>query len=141
MVPQHFLDALSIADRRRRWDAIFAATHWPDTGIFVLVDRGEVIGFAHICPSRDNEENVGEVTSIYILREHWSRGGGQALMRAALASMRAANFSEATLWVLDGNTHARSFYVANGWTADGADKVDEIGGAEIREVRYRRALA
>jgi hypothetical protein len=57
-------------------------------------------------------------------------------------------YREAILWVLAGNERARRFYEAAGWTLDGAQKTEHIGGAgaaagagtTVTEVRYRRTL-
>ena len=52
--------------------------------------------------------------------------------------LRDDGYEAATLWVLAGNAPARSFYQAQGWTADGAERVDPERGA--LEVRYRLLL-
>ena len=46
----------------------------------------------------------------------------------------------ADLWVLASNTRTKAFYEADGWVADGAEKVEELGGIQINEVRYVRDL-
>jgi GNAT superfamily N-acetyltransferase len=140
-VPQDYLDSLSVEQRRRGW----ANTHDDTTGrvaILVLVDDGAVVGFTHVCPSRDADApvDVGEVTSIYLRRSHWGRGGGRALMAGARDALSERGFAEATLWVLDTNSRARRFYETNGWVLDGAEKRDSIGDTQVKEVRYRRPL-
>ena len=57
-------------------------------------------------------------------------------MRDLLRRLREEGFSEATLWVLAENPHARRFYEAAGWTLDGAVKEDTYFGVTIDEVRY-----
>ena len=47
-------------------------------------------------------------------------------------------FAESVLWVLPGNVRARRFYERAGWTADGAEKISEVFGVTVPEVRYRR---
>jgi len=141
-VPQAYLDTLSIEQRREAWTTIHADTRWPSTGIFVLGADRVVVGFAHVCPSRDTDapQNIGEVTSIYIRRSYWGRGGGRALMTAALSTLADAGFTAATLWVLSSNERARRFYETNGWLLDGSDKDHTIGGRHVTELRYRRSL-
>jgi hypothetical protein len=53
---------------------------------------------------------------------------------------RAVGFRHAVLWVLEGNTQARSFYARTGWAADGARKADVLAGVLVTEFRYRRNL-
>jgi hypothetical protein len=49
-------------------------------------------------------------------------------------------FTEAALWVLEGNIRGRGFYEAAGWQIDGQTLVTEIGGSQLVEVRYRKRL-
>jgi GNAT superfamily N-acetyltransferase len=140
-MPQAHLDSLSVERRAMQWTETLAATDWPAQGILVLEDDGAVVGFASICPWRhDGEDSIGEVAGIYLRQAAWGRGGGRALMSAALASLAAAGFTTAMLWVLDTNTRARTFYEAGGWTADGGPMAATIGGQKVTEVRYRRPL-
>ena len=58
-----------------------------------------------------------------------------------LQRLCAEGYHSATLWVLVTNDRARRFYEAAGWSRDGAEKTERIGGAaSITEVRYRRPL-
>lgn len=108
----------------------------------LVVKHGtEVVGFANVGPSRDeNADGVGEVGAIYLLADHWGQGLGCTLMAAALASVTDFGFEQATLWVLDTNERARRFYEAGGWAPDGATNTDTQRGFPIAEVRYRRRL-
>jgi hypothetical protein len=51
-----------------------------------------------------------------------------------------ARYGDATLWVLDENVRARSFYERGGWRLDGATKDDDRGSFVLKEVRYRTAF-
>ena len=145
-VPQDYLDSLSVEQRRRAWTDIYNDAGNDAGGraaILVLVDDAVVVGFAHVCPSRDAgaPDGVGEVTSIYLRRSHWGCGGGRELMAGARRALAELGFLEATLWVLESNERARRFYAADGWRFDGTEKHAPIGGAQVKEVRYRRSLA
>jgi len=61
-------------------------------------------------------------------------------MDVAMTSLRAAGFRRPTLWVLDSNAAARSFYEHAGWMADGGVKTDDRGSFALVELRYARAL-
>jgi len=67
-VPDAHLDALSVDGRRKAWSRILADTDLPRTGTFVLTDGLDVIGFAHVAPTRDDDlpDSTGEVTGIYV---------------------------------------------------------------------------
>jgi GNAT superfamily N-acetyltransferase len=143
LVPQEYLDSLEVEQRYPVWERILGEAEWPRAGTFVADDGGDVVGFASICPSRDDDEepaSAGELAAIYLLPESWGMGLGRELMTFALSAFSDAAFDEATAWVLDTNSRARRFYEAAGWHADGAVKQDGRRGLVLNEVRYRRAL-
>lgn len=141
LMPQAHLDGLNVDHRQQVWRAILAETGWPRAGALVADAGDGVVGFAHVCPTRDDDRDptsVGEVTSIYVLSDAWRAGVGRALLAAGVASLAEAGFAEATLWVLDTNDRARRFYAASGWRPDGAVKDDDLRGFPLTEVRYHR---
>lgn len=62
------------------------------------------------------------------------------MLRAGLAGLEQAGFSQVTLWVLDANERARRFYQRFGFTDDGTRKDAVLGGATLVEIRYRLAF-
>jgi GNAT superfamily N-acetyltransferase len=73
--------------------------------------------------------------------EKWKKGIGRALLSASLDQVRKCKFDQITLWVLEGNQRARSFYESFGFIHDGAMKDDDDGKSfAVREVRYRLNL-
>ena len=140
LIPADYLDGLmsELPQRTAAWQEwVVSSPTW------VAESAGEVVGFVVWRPSPDDDATPGltaELGALYVLAEHWDRGAGRRLMAAALESMRAEGFQEATLWVLDSNTRARRFYEVGGWAADGATKVDQREGFAVREVRYRTRL-
>ena len=67
-------------------------------------------------------------------------GAGYHLVSTATRALRDSGFTNAFLWVLDGNDRAISFYERNGWHDSGATKIDDFDGDELRERRFERAL-
>ena len=65
--------------------------------------------------------STAEISALYIDPSRWRSGVGRALLAEALARLRAAEWSEVTLWVLAGNAPARAFYERFGFAADGAE--------------------
>jgi ribosomal protein S18 acetylase RimI-like enzyme len=110
----------------------------PGWTTFVADDGDGVQGFVSVGPSRD-ERGLGELYAIYVHPDAWSSGVGRALIERGELELRAS-YDEATLWVLEDNPRARSFYEAAGWSADGATKSDERWGVRARELRYRKNL-
>lgn len=143
LVPQDYLDDLDPARRLPGWERLLAETAWPRKGVLVAETEGNVVGFAGLTPTRDDDEDpasVAEITTIYLTPETWGRGIGKDLMNAALGALTDAGYRQATLWVLDTNVRARRFYEAAGWHGDGAIKRDATRGFPLTEVRYRRLL-
>ena len=134
--PAEDLDGLAIDPER--WRTRF---HVPPPGWTTFVcseDGGEVVGFASVGPSRD-EDGLGELYAIYVEPERWSTGTGRLLIEQSEAQL-CASFTEATLWVLEDNPRARAFYERAGWSPDGGRKSEERWGVHAPEVRYRKKL-
>jgi ribosomal protein S18 acetylase RimI-like enzyme len=112
----------------------------PPPGWTTLVAAAdEVVGFASIGPSRD-EEGLGELYAIYVDPDAWDTGAGRALMERAEQHL-AEEYDEATLWVLEDNARARRFYAVAGWSPDGAAKEGRWFDLSVIEVRYRKSFA
>jgi len=138
------LDGLSVEQRTERWRRILNddAEHAGCTKVAEL--DGQIIGFVHNAPSRDDgadPSSVGELIAIYVRPDAFGTGVGRALMDAALDWFAAAGYPEATLWVLDGNARAIRFYERAGWTPDGTRKQDTIGDEPVTELRYRHPVS
>jgi ribosomal protein S18 acetylase RimI-like enzyme len=115
----------------------------PPAVLLVGEDGGAVAGFAVAAASRDDEAppGEGELWGIYVDPGRQGSGIGSALMRAALDHLRAHGFSEAILWMLEGNRLADAFYRARGWVPDGARRIERTpSGHPLPEIRYRIRL-
>lgn len=112
-------------------------------GLWVAQVGAEVVGWAAAGPSRDDDAHllVGEIQGLYLHPRYWRFGIGTPLLRTALARLLRQGFTEATLWVLQGNTRAQGFYRARGFKEQPrVSKVLQVGGAQVSERRYWRSL-
>jgi ribosomal protein S18 acetylase RimI-like enzyme len=134
--PPRELDAMPVDETRWRQRLDDPPAGW---STFVAEANGAVVGFAAVGPSRD-ERGIGELYAIYVEPDAWARGAGRELIVCAEGRLRE-QYSEATLWVLEDNPRARSFYERAGWTTDGARKAEERLGVRAPEVRYRKRLS
>jgi ribosomal protein S18 acetylase RimI-like enzyme len=101
----------------------------------------DVIGMPWPYPltAAGSDGQVAELYALYVHPSWWSTGTGRALMDQVLTKVRMAGYACITLWVLEANGRARSFYQRAGFAPDGARHVlDDLGG--VTEIRYRRAL-
>jgi GNAT superfamily N-acetyltransferase len=134
--PPERLDALPVDETRWRRRFVQPPPGW---STFVAEENDDVVGFASVGPSRD-EEGVGELYAIYVDPDCWSGGTGRLLLARAEEALASA-YDEATLWVLTANPRARRFYERAGWQWDGVSKTEERLGVASEETRYRKTLA
>ena len=150
LVPQGYLDSLSIAENTERMHGYLSqlpqnlppnksapGLNSGDSGkrSFMLATRGDaVLGFCHFSAAPNNAdrleratpggEMVGRLHPLYIDPGALGQGIGHTLMSQALSTFTAWGCKRAHLWVLEGNSRAISFYDT---------KVDRSFGPELHE--------
>jgi GNAT superfamily N-acetyltransferase len=142
-LPEDYLARLPESfDRRREFWGGIAEAPGDREALLVAETAGEITGFVHVCPSRDEgaDPSEGEVTAIYLRKRWWGQGIGRQLFQEGVDRLQGFGFTSAILWVLDSNDRTRHFYEAAGWKVDSGRKVDQIGDLTLREVRYRTRL-
>lgn len=140
LMPDEAIAGFDVESRQRMWRDGLGRTPRPGSATFVVEDGGEVVGFASVGASRDEDAvQEAELYAIYLHPSRWGTGIGRALLRRAEESMRSSGFRRALLWVLEGNERAERFYRAAGWEEDGR-KVEEFQGATVTELSYRKDL-
>lgn len=131
--PDRFLDGLDRAQRSRWWRRFI------EGGGRVHVSESDgVVGYCHAGDSSD--EGWGEIFSIYVHPDHWGKGHGHDLIEAAESRLADLGHGRALLWVLEANDRGRRFYERQGWTVGRPIRVEEIGGVQVTELRYEKAL-
>jgi ribosomal protein S18 acetylase RimI-like enzyme len=104
-------------------------------------DRAPVLGFVTFGPSRDADTaGLGEIYALYVDPDRYGGGLGRMLMADARERLRETGIDEAILWVLRGNERAQRFYSAEGWTPDGATRLEQPYGIVSNVIRFRRTL-
>lgn len=140
LMPAEYLAGLDAEAALPAFERSFRA----NPSVLVVEQDGGIVGFSGYGASRDPgaRPETGEVIAINLHPASWRLGLGRQLLRETEQRLRAQGFSDATLWVLHGNTRAREFYEALGWRLDGAEKHDDkLTGFALHEVRYRVALS
>ena len=95
------------------------------------------IGTSSFCRSRfEQHPDSGEVISIYFMPDFIGKGYGHQLFETVLGELRKQGYLEVFLWVLEENVRARHFYESYGFSKTDDYLNDNIGGKEVREVRY-----
>lgn len=145
VMPRPFLDGLDPTVSADRWRAVLSGEVAPPEGIRVEVlvaeIDGEVVAMTSFGDGRDTgpDDPTGELWMLNAHPDAFGTGAAAAL-DDEVARRLATDHERAFLWVVDDNPRARRFYERQGWRPDGVHKVQEIGGAEIAEVRLVRDL-
>ena len=105
----------------------------------VAVDNGRIVGVVVAGPDPTRPDR-GHVARFYVSPDRWGQGIGHRLYLGALGWLRRGDYREATLWVLERNDRARTWYERLGWRTTGETKtVYEPAG--IVDLQYMIRLA
>jgi ribosomal protein S18 acetylase RimI-like enzyme len=142
LMPQSYLNSLSVDERARMWEKTIAQ---PGPAHLVLADfDGQLAAFCLYGPTRDRlqESDVAEIYAVNVHPARWRQGAGKLLCEHALHEAAAREHRAMTLWVMSGNGRARRFYQHLGFAPDGAARTNtQLIGSPFDEVRYRMAIA
>jgi ribosomal protein S18 acetylase RimI-like enzyme len=135
LVADDYLASLDPTKWAAMWREQVASQHGT---LLVAEDESRILGFAQVGISRDEDAEPGthEIYAIYFTPSAWGHGAARALMRTLLGDLPVD--TTVTLWTLADNERARHFYLRSGFSPDGVERFDEIGGTDCLEVRYRR---
>ncbi len=141
MIPKEYLHGLDASRWEDRCRQTFNREGSPKAA--VITQDGQVIGVSSFSKTRDDDlpPSYGEIISIYVLPEYWHMGYGTRMLAWVAEEMKGLGFSSCALWTLEENARAQRAYQRFGFKRDGARKSQEIGGAQVWEVRYRLNLS
>ena len=159
LISQDYLDSLSVAEDTERMRGYLS--QFPQNSplsrsefvqgsgdgekqSFMLAVRGNaVLGFCRFSATPDKIDRAdratpgetmnGRLHALYIDPGALGQSIGHTLMNHALSTFAAWGCERATLWVLEGNSRAISFYERQGWRCTGATKVDQSFGPFLVE--------
>jgi len=141
MIPDHYLERLTVDDRLAQWERALEGPPAPGHASLVAQDDAATArGFARVGPSVPAAGRTGELWALYLEPGAWGRGAGRALAEAAIGRMVELGYEDAVLWVLPENRRARRFYEIGGWQCDEVERTQTVWGVDLAEVRYRRRL-
>ncbi len=141
LMPDPYLDQLSVSDRLALWTRVMERPP-PRSTLLVAEANGAIAGFAMAGPSGDDaaSETTAQLFTIYVEPGRMGRGVGSALLHQMEQRLASAGFAEATLWVLTGNERGRGYYERHGWHPDRTTRREQLWGATVDEVPYRKPL-
>lgn len=141
VMPDAYLDGLQAEERVAMWRGRISRTELPS--LLVAELAGDVVGFAAFGHAQGEPDSagVGQLYALNLEPVHWGKGIGRALLHEVTSALAAMMFREAVLWVVPENARARALYESEGWTEDGGVQTEDVLGATVTEIRYRRQLA
>jgi GNAT superfamily N-acetyltransferase len=143
VMSKEYLAGLDPAAFGQRWETSLRDGSGGST-VLVAVRNDRVVAMCAVGPfrARDTPDDpTGELWMLNADPSAFGTGAAVTLHAAALQTLADQGHRSAALWVVDRNPRARRFYDREGWAADGVERVDEVGGSPIHELRYVRDLA
>ncbi|PWI20382.1 GNAT family N-acetyltransferase [Streptomyces sp. Act143] len=141
LMPQPYLDGLSVAEDAERRRERFRRSGGSVANLVAEQD-GDLLGWAAHGPYRDGEVRTAdaELYALYVDAARFGAGIGHALLQESVRQCTTSGHARMRLWVLKGNSRARTFYERAGFHPDGAEEPFEVAGVPVPEVRYVRSL-
>jgi GNAT superfamily N-acetyltransferase len=143
VMPDSYLDGLDAVTFGQRWESTLREGSGGST-VLVVLRHDKVAAMCSVGPFRasaEPDDPTGELWMLNCDPSAFGSGAAVALHTEALRTLAEQGHRSAALWVVDRNPRARRFYEREGWSADGVERVDEVGGTPIHELRYVRNLS
>jgi GNAT superfamily N-acetyltransferase len=137
IVPEDFLDNLSIQSTAERWQKTFWENRKPEVAVLVAENEWkDVVGIA-ICGPEESQDPIyqGEIYVLYVLPEYQNQGIGGGLVAACVQHLiQQLRVETMLVWVIAENPYRRFYESLGGRLV--REKTKEIGGKMIAEVGY-----
>ena len=146
ILPAAVLDALSAELAHAAWREAVTDPPSPHHHVLVAQEQEWTVGFAGIGPADDPEPGDPDpartmAISPLLVEPRWGRRGhGSRLLAAAVDHARADGMTRAVVWIPEGDTASRDFFVSAGWAQDGLARALDTGAGELREIRLHVSL-
>jgi len=135
IIPQNYLDSLSIEEYVGHWQGILAANGRQGHTYVAENETNEIIGFALGGGERSQDPVFkGELYALYILDAYQRFGIGRRLVFTIAGYLIREGINSMLAWVLSDNP-ARAFYEALGGVPV-YEKPMRISGKELKQIAY-----
>lgn len=103
---------------------------------FVMLQDKEVIGTASIGDGVGDDEDCGEILSIYLNHDYVDQGYGRLLLNAMVKELYERGYPQVILWDIKQNKRARKFYEKNGFKITKITRNLNLGNEDFIQVKY-----
>ena len=116
LMPEPYLDALSVEERAVLWRQRLEEACSAPSAVLVAEDEGRAVaGFIEVgAAEHDADVSTGEVRALNVDPDHLGAGAGCDLLAWGVELLCRAGFARAMLWVHPLNTRACRFYRLHG---------------------------
>jgi len=136
LLPQAYLDRLSMAANARRWRA--RLMRGGEVTLVAETAQG-LVGYCSGDWTREGgQPGEAEVSTLYVLRRAQRSGLGRRLLTGTARVLKARGATSLVIWVLRDNARARRFYERLGGVCEGA-RDEPMAGGVVAAVAYRWA--
>lgn len=146
ILPAEITDSLEALAREQWASALDAAptdAHHLLVAVASTPTAEEVVGFAAVSPSEEentNSRTVGSLVTLLVEPDRRGQGHGSRLLTAAVETLRTSLFATAITWQNEADTALIEFLVAAGWGPDGARREIDTGVATVTEIRLHTTV-
>lgn len=133
IVPESYLERYTPESRSSIVERAMESEN--DEYYLVYIEKTPV-GFLVLGMEMEGNPAFGDVRAIYLLDEFQSQGYGKHIMDFAVRRFKQLGIKQVIIWVLQENSHARSFCDSYGFAEEG--KAKEINfDKKIKALRYK----
>jgi len=136
MLPQVYLDRMSVMAHARRWRHRLMRND--EVTLAAETAHGLVAYASGEWSRRGARPGEAEVSTLYVLKKAQRCGLGRRLLTASARTLAARGATSLVIWVLRDNAGARRFYEAMGGGCD-RERDEPVGGGIVASVAYRWA--
>jgi ribosomal protein S18 acetylase RimI-like enzyme len=134
LLPQVYLDRMSVASHARRWR--FRLMNGAEVTLAAETPEG-LVGYCSGDWTRGGARpGEAEIATLYVLRRAQRAGLGRRLLTGTARALAARGASSLVIWVLRDNAGARRFYEALGGVCE-RERDEPIAGGLVTSVAYR----
>lgn len=147
ILPPSALESLSTHAAQDVWHASIATPPTARHRVLIAREQQWCVGFVAFGPADDVQPDDPEpaltiALGPLLVEPRWGRRGhGSRLLAAATDQAREDGMARAIVWIPEGDTSSRAFFLSAGWAPDGLTRAWETGDGELRELRLHCSLA
>lgn len=141
VLPAEVLESLDADALAEPWRQAVVAPPSPRHRVLVALAGADVVGFAAVGPSEDDDVEPmvdAELLTLLVAPEAAGAGHGSRLLQAAADVLAGDGFRHAHAWLGPGDAPLRAFLEGAGWAADGSTRALDLTGDGSTVVEQER---